>query len=218
MTQTDVEQFEAAAAYCNQEKAIGVSDEWGYRIHVDFARLGPAVQEAAAHSNLQYGGEYPWLLEALELHVDDKRWEVWAGQTGPGEPVKIEFEDRTVLEVESGTLPGPALDAGPALLEPITETELAGIELVLAELWRAIDSGTLSETQQYQIIAMAKLLQREQQAADPGKTERAGLVVAVRAVLRFVAQELPPDMLRWARLIEWLDRVGWSTIAASLPQ
>ncbi len=218
MSLTDVEKFEAAVADCSQRDAIGVADEWGYRTRVDFAHLGPAVQEAVAHSNLQSGGETPWLLHALELDVDSQRWEIWGGQSGPAKPVRIEFEDHTALEVRPGTLPRPSLDTGPALLEPITKSELAGIEPVLAELWSAIDNDALSETQRHQIIAMATLLQGEQQATEPGTTERAGLVGAVRAVLRFFLRELPADVLAWGRLVELLDRIGWSTIAASLPQ
>ena len=217
MSLTEVKEFEAAVAQCSQRDAIGVADEWGYRTRVDFAHLGHAVQEAVAHSNLQTGGEAPWRLHALELDVDSQRWEIWGGQSGPAEPVRIEFEDHTALEVPSGTLPGPGLDTGPALLEPITKSELAGIELVLAELWRAIDNDALSETQQHQIIAMATLLKGEQQATEPGTTERAGLVGTLRAVLRFFLQEFPADVLVWTRLVELLDGIGWSTIAASLP-
>ncbi len=219
MTTTDVEQFRAALAP-GYQGVIGVADEWGYRTHVHFAHLGPAVQEAAEHSSLTYGDEYTGRLEALELHVGDRHWEVWGGHHDEDEFVHIQFEDDSTLEVPAGRMPqspNPALDTGPPLLEPVTQTELAGIELVLAEVWRAIDNSSLTETQQYQIIAMAELLQREQQAAEPGRTERGGLVAVLRAVLRFILREHPDIVLAWGKIVELLDRIGWAAIAATLP-
>jgi hypothetical protein len=110
---------------------------------------------------------------------------------------------------------GP-LDTGPALLEPVTQRELAGLEPILAELWRAIGDEDLAEVHRVQIIAMAELLKAQQVAATPGITERWKLVGPIRAALAYLLKEVPKDVLAWWKLIELLQKIDWNTVAHHL--
>lgn len=111
---------------------------------------------------------------------------------------------------------GP-LDAGVALLKPIGKKELATVEPILAQLWRALDAEWLTEPQQAQILAMAKLLEGQALDAIPGETERWKIVGPLRAILKYLAKELPRDALAWWKLIELLQQIEWVALASELP-
>lgn len=111
---------------------------------------------------------------------------------------------------------GGPLDTGRLLLEPVSRKEIAGLEPILAELWRAIDRDELTETHRTQIRAMADLLKAQQLAATPGTTERWRVVGPVRAILKYLLKEVPKDALAWWKLIELLSKIHWSTLAHEL--
>lgn len=113
--------------------------------------------------------------------------------------------------------PRHTVDTGQALLEPVSARELAGLEPILAELWRTIDEGALSDSQRHQIMAMAELLTSQRAGAVAGSTPRWSMVGSVRAVLKYLMKEMPRDALAWWKLIELLERIDWSTLAAELP-
>ena len=109
------------------------------------------------------------------------------------------------------------MDAGVALLKPIGKKELATVEPILAQLWRALDAEWLTEPQQAQILAMAKLLEGQALDAIPGETERWKIVGPLRAILKYLAKELPRDALAWWKLIELLQQIEWVALASELP-
>lgn len=108
-------------------------------------------------------------------------------------------------------------DLGLKLLDPVTPEELRAIEPLIAELWAALDSGSLSDIQRSQIVAMAELIKAEQLASVPGETARWELVGTVRSALRYLAKDVPRDALAWWKLIELLEKIDWTTIAGQLP-
>lgn len=111
-----------------------------------------------------------------------------------------------------------ALDSGYALLQPITHEELAGIEPILAELWRAAAHGQLNEEQQLQIRALARMLEHERSAIEPTKTERWRFIGALKSTLRYLAREFPTSVLAWWKITELLLDIDWSTLARELPK
>ena len=86
--------------------------------------------------------------------------------------------------------------------------------MALASLWRALDHGTLSPVQTHQIRAMARLLEDQRPASAPAGAVRWRLARLVRAILRRV----PRVLLALWRIADLLDKIGWPTIAAALPQ
>lgn len=111
-----------------------------------------------------------------------------------------------------------ALDSGDALLQPITHKELAGIEPILAELWRAAAHGELNEEQQSQIRALARMLEHERAAIEPTKTERWRIIGALKSTFRYLAREFPTSVLAWWKITELLLDIDWSTLAGELPK
>ena len=136
-----------------------------------------------------------------------------------------DLEDATSFAMGEVTRPsdegaqsaGGALDAGLSLLEPISVEEIAGIEPILDELWRAIYHEELTEAQQAQIRAMAELLKAQQIEMVPGQSERWKLVGPLRLFLRYLVKEAPKDALAWWKLVELLTKINWSTLAGMLP-
>lgn len=136
-------------------------------------------------------------------------------------PARFRFTDgsehATPLPASASSEHRRPLDSGPALLEPITAQELANIEPILQELWKALDRDTLSPAQRHQIVAMGKLIEVEQRAAELGETERWKLIGPIRAALKYLAKEAPRDALAWWKLAELLEKIEWSTLAGELP-
>lgn len=110
----------------------------------------------------------------------------------------------------------PPLDNGALLLQAITVRELAGIEPILAELWKALDSDLLSEVQQHQLRSMAELIKEQVQEAEPGKTERWKIIGPIRSALRYLATGVPRDALAWWKLIDLLQKIDWPNVAHHL--
>lgn len=108
-------------------------------------------------------------------------------------------------------------DTGLSLLEPISIEEIAGIEPILEELWKAVYNEELTEAQQAQIRAMAELLKVQQVEMIPGQTERWKLVGPLISVLRYLIKEVPRDALAWWKFVEILTKINWPTLASMIP-
>lgn len=121
--------------------------------------------------------------------------------------------DQDHQEVDSAPM---ALDTGTALLKPISLKEFRGTELILAELWQAIENDELSDTQQYQIVAMAKLLDSERRATVPNDTERWVLVALFQAVIKCLLELISKSASLWPRIMEILQAIDWETTSALL--
>lgn len=149
-----------------------------------------------------------------------------ASLMGPG--VRLGFDDSSFFELEEtydGWLPEhesdeprQQVDAGLAILEPITQREYGAVEAILAALWRAIDNDELTETQQHQIIAMAKLLEEQHRATEPGVTERWKILGVLRSVLDAATKDLPSRMVVLAAAHTIAQEHGWYDLAGELAE
>ncbi len=158
-------------------------------------------------------GEMPlWVDER-----DDSRWFVASDS-------RTQFTDNARLldEMSAQVFPGPPewakpldLDVGPALLDPVTEEERAALDDILAELWRTIDSGQLSDTQAVQIRTMADLLEEAGTEAVPEETERWRTVGAVRTVLGKTVT-VAGFVVSVDKLVAIVNRVGWTELGRYL--
>jgi hypothetical protein len=159
-----------------------------------------------------------WGGTVVELEVDGDVLVVTArGQSQRFSPDElsraVEF---SADEVQHQSDDGGALDTGRSLLEPVSRKEIAGLESILAELWRAIDRDELNDIHRAQVLAMADLLKAQQLDATPGTTERWRVVGPVRAILKYLLKEVPKDALAWWKLIELLGKIHWSALAHEL--
>lgn len=210
---TDQEEFAAEVASSVEVLPIWVWNGNGYKIQTDLQQLAETAQAVAAQWSISFGNEYPGGLEPIELQVGERFWEVWAGRSTYADPVRIEFKDDSEIESWCGPL---CVDDGAALLDPISAAELAGIEPILAELWRAIDGGLLTPAQEHQIIAMAELLRDEHSSATAEDTKRWKLAGPLRACLRYLLRHAPRDALAWMKIVDLLEKIGWSSLATEL--
>ena len=130
-----------------------------------------------------------------------------------------DLKDAVALAMREVTyLPDPLDQVSNAfVLEPISAEEIAGIEPIFAELWRAIDHDELTEAQRAQIQAMAKLLEAQWREMVPGQTARWRLIGPMRSIFRYLIKEVPRDALAWWKLSEILTKINWSTLADTLP-
>ena len=134
-------------------------------------------------------------------------------------PARLRFDDGSEVTYglpKQGESTAEPLDTGLALLEPITERELAAIETVLSGLEREVEAGNLTPLQEQRVLAMADLIRTTQIEATPNETERWKLVGPVRAALRYVTRQLPRDGLAWYGFARVLDDINWSTLAEEL--
>ena len=121
--------------------------------------------------------------------------------------------DQSHQEADSAPV---ALDTGTALLQPISLKEFRGTELILAELWQAIENDELSDTQEYQVIAMAKLLDSERRATVPKDTERWVLVALFQAVIKCLLELITKSASLWPKILEILHAIDWESTSALL--
>lgn len=110
------------------------------------------------------------------------------------------------------------VDAGAALLAPVTDGELSQVEVILAVLQRAVESDELTELQQAQVVAMADMIRRRQQSAEPGTTQRHEVVGPIRGALLWAMVELPQGVVAWSQIIGALHRANWGRLAEGLSQ
>ena len=113
--------------------------------------------------------------------------------------------------------PRPAVDEGLALLEPITQPEHAATERILNLLGEARASGRLTGWQEDQIVLMADLIRASREEAVPDETERWKVVGVVGGALRYLARELPDDVVKWGAAGVILTNVDWHALARALP-
>jgi hypothetical protein len=105
------------------------------------------------------------------------------------------------------------LDVGANLALPISVTEVATIEVVLLELWRAVDAERLTDGQQRQIMAMAEMIEAQRRATEPAVSEREGLVTTVKAALVYLRRDFPAEAIQWSAVIALLTNANWSGLA-----
>ena len=108
---------------------------------------------------------------------------------------------------------GAAVDAGPALLEPVTRQEYAAIEGVLSVLWDAASKKALTEEQEQKILSIAGMIEKEQREAEPGKTPRWKLVGAMSAGLGFLLLQVPDGIIKWNDAWAILADIDWINVA-----
>lgn len=135
--------------------------------------------------------------------------------------VAAEMDD-LILKFSDGSIsryhpPGPPLDDGPRLLEPISVRELTAVEGILSVLWEALGTEDLTDVQRGQIMAMADLIRAEQVASAPEVTPRWRLVGVVRGALRYLVKEAPRDALAWWKLADLLQAIDWHHVVTNIP-
>jgi hypothetical protein len=150
-----------------------------------------------------------WIVETAAA-----LWEVDASINADGD-VELRFSDESIVLL--GRTSSSARDAGLRLLEPITATERGAIERILTILGEAQQAGSLTPWQEHQIILMADLIRTARDEAVPEVTERWKVVGVVGGALRYLARELPEDVVKWAAAGVVLSNIDWNNLAAALP-
>jgi hypothetical protein len=135
------------------------------------------------------------------------------GETG--QPVRIRFQDGSALELPS-TEP-MTLDAGAALLEPITQREYSSVESILDQLWKAIDAGRLDDHHLLQLQAMYDVLFDDHRNTTAGETPRHRLVGTVRSLALMSNHEGVRAGLAWWKIAETCHSIDWHTIGHIFP-
>lgn len=107
------------------------------------------------------------------------------------------------------------LDAGLSLLEPVTVTELRGLEALLEQLWQFVGSGELDAVHEHQLRSMVEFIEESRRAAEPGETPRWQLVGPVREALRRIWPE-GRNLSGWMKVVETLQNIGWNELAKLL--
>ncbi|MCY3661621.1 MAG: hypothetical protein OXH28_02200 [bacterium] len=159
-----------------------------------------------------------WGGNAVEIGLDGETLTI-AYRDEAKEFALSDLKDAVSLAMREVTYSPDPLDqdSNAFLFEPISAEEIAGIEPIFAELWRAIDNDELTEAQRAQIQAMAKLLEAQWREMVPGQSARWKLIGPMRSIFRYLIKEVPRDALAWWKLSELLTKINWSTLADTLP-
>lgn len=152
---------------------------------------------------------------ALKVNGSPRSHDFTAEWDETGRAVRIVFRDGSALELPSTI--SSTLDAGAALLEPITVREYASIESVLDQLWKAIDDGQLDDHHRLQLRAMYDVLFEDHRDSVPGDTPRHRLVGTVRSLALMSNQEGIRAALAWWKIAEVCQGIDWHTVARMFP-
>lgn len=180
----------------------------------------------------------------LDVRVADRTHSLEAAVEGIDGPIRMRFADgsgghleipnRTVHLAGSGSAASGGsgsltishttdahlvvLDAGPALLEPITREEFGGIESLIGELYKAQGRGDIAPEHARKILELAELLKDVARSTVPDETPRWKPIGAIRSVLRRLFQNPFRDALALSQILEIIANVNWRELHTELQQ